>query len=1033
MESRARALERALERATSSNTTERVDAERAIARERSEIGYDLALVAISRASAARGTRQLALVLLKTSVKDADASANANANDDARRREREEVKRALIDDEWDECSRCRTARAMAIAAIALNDWPNEWAELTRALTGGARSRRTKNEVLGWLKTMEMIASDMDENTIESVGEELFPELLTLARTAEEEDVRRRATNAFAATMRALESLSGDAQRRARDSMIPYVGAWLDVVCAALDRVPNPRSFEQCATTMEALKSLSLAVRFFAKPMREALMPAIARGAALFHGMASVYAQYAEEEDQTTDGHASDGDEVSFESVAVELIELIIIIAEERTLNKILASSLSEMIYVVIGYMCMSSWQEEQWMDDPNQFVADEDDDFSTLRAACGLMLDSLSNRFGSSAVVALANAANRRMTESIAARIAGDQKWWRLREATLLVVGTMSDVVVSSAARAQKKGEPPPFDLASFLQTVFEVDLHESTALGAPFLRGRALWVAARVSVGVPQHMAGTVLAAAVRSLAPGLAAPLRIGACRAFAEFIPLTKPEVFAPHVRDIYTGLGMLLGESTEETLHLVLEALLVLIKADGAAAAAWLNALVPATLNIWAAHVTDPLLSADTTEIFEALAAVPACQPQLHAMLVPTLARVLASPDDQPDMLVEATLDLLTVILRPAGITEAKATHDACFRYVYALVMYRDDVGVMQGAAECMRAFLRAGNESMLEWGTGDNAVGGGDVLRAMFEAAARLLDPKLEDSASLYAAPFLCQMLRRLPTKVGPVLRDITAAVVARLRSSTQPNLSASLLTIFARIAHVDANAFINLLTSLPSGGDEPNAFHFVMRRWMEIQPDVHGAFDVKLTTSALGLLLNTQHAEMDAVAVRGCLVETESGRIRTRARAAAAGPEVWTQVPLPVKIVELLADVLLEYAESAPGAGADDADEWEDADDSADEDALDAGDDDDIDDDFPDENDDDGIHGDLFAQLLARGALGDFGPDDADQAEDPVNDVDLVAFIRAGVASLHFSGRLASLASACSPRHRRAIHDVISRQ
>ena len=57
---------------------------------------------------------------------------------------------------------------------------------------------------------------------------------------------------------------------------------------------------------------------------------------------------------------------------------------------------------------------------------------------------------------------------------------------------------------------------------------------------------------------------------------------------------------------GLGQLLSESSEEALHLVLEAMLVVVKADPAAAVQWQGALAPAALRIWSEHVTDPLLS-------------------------------------------------------------------------------------------------------------------------------------------------------------------------------------------------------------------------------------------------------------------------------------------------------------------------------------------------------------------------------------------------------------------------------------------
>ena len=48
----------------------------------------------------------------------------------------------------------------------------------------------------------------------------------------------------------------------------------------------------------------------------------------------------------------------------------------------------------------------------------------------------------------------------------------------------------------------------------------------------------------------------------------------------------------------------------------------------------------------------------------------------------------------------------------------------------------------------------------------------------DAAGRLLSPDLEDSGSLFAAPLLGQMLRRLPQQMAPLLPEVVSAVVTR---------------------------------------------------------------------------------------------------------------------------------------------------------------------------------------------------------------------------------------------------------------
>ena len=603
--------------------------------------------------------------------------------------------------------------------------------------------------------------------------------------------------------------------------------------------------------------------------------------------------------------------------------------------------------------------------------------TTVRATCGMLLHEMSGAFGGEEVEkanggsfsgALASAVKRRMDEAEAARVAGDSTWWKLREATLLAVGTLDDFIVETGRALSECGRYATFSAPGFLGLVLDRDLAPGSENSIPpFLRGRALWVAARLAPGAPPAAATAVLGAALQSLDPRAPAPLRVGACRALAQYVPLAPKDGLVPFLGPAYQGLGTLLesefnaGEASKaatsagaaaslandgdcETLHLVLEAMLVVVKSDAEAAAAWSGALAPATLRVWAAKVADPLLAADARDVLEALAAVPACVPSLHQLAVPTLSGVLASPDGQGPMLVESTLDLLAGLLKPAGVAEARAAHAACFRHVVALAVSSDDVGILQSCAECLRAFLRSGGVDSLVWGV-DGVGGGGEVLRSYLDAVARLLSPSLEDGACVFAAPLLGQMLRRLRGEIAPLLPEIVSAVVTRVACAKQPNLVASLMSIFARLVHTDCDALLGLLAQMPvppggtaeSGEDgvapSRNALELVLRAWCGYQPDVSGAFDIKLTTSALATLLASGNPALDGVGVKGELVietgEQGQAAIRTRAKARATGPDRYTTVPATAKVLELLADAVLEAQEAAlAGGGGGEEDEWE---------------------------------------------------------------------------------------------------------
>ena len=684
--------------------------------------------------------------------------------------------------------------------------------------------------------------------------------------------------------------------------------------------------------------------------------------------------------------------------------------------------------------------------------------------CGLLLDELCDRFGDVALVSLSTAASRRLQESEELRLKQDSDWWKGREATMLAVGVVADFALDNEAAAKEENKQANFSTIAFLHSVLERELTEGSGVNASnsFLVGRALWVAAKLAPGAPPSAAAAVLCASVGALAASAEAPLRVGACRALAQYVPVAPMESLRPLLGPIYQGLGGLL-ESHEQTraneqaqnaqsnaqtnvaypgdsddddsLHLVLEAMLVVVRADDEAAAAYNNALAPATLRLWASRVADPLLSATARDVLEALANIPACLPSLLTLAVPTLASVVQNPNGQPPMLVESSLDVMCVLLRPApcGGDTAKACHAACFAAVTQLAMTSDDVGVLQSAAECLRAFLRSGGTNSLAWGV--DGSGNGEVLRSYLDAAARLLSTEMEEGASVFAAPLLGQMLRRLPQQMAQVLPEVVTAIVSRARTAKQPNLVAALVPILARLVHTDTDALVAMLAARsapPVGSDEgegldgispaTTALDAAMRLWVTHQTDVQGAFDIKITVTALVLLLSSERsaAALASVAVRGSPVVSDTGEVpRTRSRARAAGPEQFHPTPVGNKILELLADAVLEIKEANSFANDEDH-EWED-----DEDA------DDDDDGGPAGRKQSGLFGgDLLERLMEKG-IDDADDDDLDEKEDPLWAIEVEPFLAERLRAMHQAGRLVPLASGLDQRRQQALMTLLS--
>ncbi|PKU87534.1 hypothetical protein MA16_Dca018065 [Dendrobium catenatum] len=95
-----------------------------------------------------------------------------------------------------------------------------------------------------------------------------------------------------------------------------------------------------------------------------------------------------------------------------------------------------------------------------------------------------------------------------------------------------------------------------------------------------------------------------------------------------------------------------------------------------------------------------------------------------------------------------------------------------------------------------------------------------------------------------------------------------------------------------------------------------------------QGEIQGAYQIKVTTTALALLLSSRHEELVKVNVNGHLIKSNAG-ITTRSKAKLA-PDQWTIIPLHAKIFSLLSDALVETQEQIldDDSGSDEDSDWE---------------------------------------------------------------------------------------------------------
>uniref|UniRef100_A0A803L7D5 Importin N-terminal domain-containing protein n=1 Tax=Chenopodium quinoa TaxID=63459 RepID=A0A803L7D5_CHEQI len=861
------------------------------------------------ASLTQASLQHAAVLLKQFIKkhwheDEDNFEHPIVASD----EKEVIRRLLLLCLDDTHRKICTAVSMAVASIAYYDWPEDWPELLPFLMKLINDQTNMNGVLGALRCLALLSGDIDDKAVPSLVPILFPCLLSIVSSPQiyEKSMRAKALSIVYSCTSMLGTMSGAYKAETSYLMSPMLQPWMEQFSAVLSHPVQPEDPDDWSIRIEVLKCLNQFVQNFPSATEKEFMSIVGPLWQTFVTTLKVYEQSSVEgtQDSFEGRYDSDGAERSLESFVIQVV----------------ANNLQELVYYTFGFMQITEQQTNAWSLDANQYISDEDDNMYNCRVSGVLLLEEIISSCGEDGLCALIDAARRRFIESQQQKADGFEFWWRIREAVIYAMASLSDQL-QEAEVCSSDG----FDLKKFIEQMIMEDIgagvHE-----CPFLYARVFSsvpkFSSMLSLGVIEHF----LFASLRAIGMDVPPPVKVGSCRVLSQLLSEAYKEALQPQILQLFSSLVDLLNHASEESLHLVLETLQAAIKSGHEASLSVEPIISPIILNTWVSHVSDPFISIDAIEVLEAIKNAPGCIEPLVSRVLPYIGPILSQPKQQPDGLVAGSLDLVTMLLKNAPGPVVKALYDVCFNPIIQIVLQSDDHSEMQNATECLAAFVCGGKNELLAWG-GDP----GFTMRSLLDALSRLLDPDLESSGSFFVGNYILQLILNLPSQMGQHIQDLVSALVRRMQSCEIAGLKNSLLLVFARLVHLSApnvGQFIDLLVSIPRDGDR-NSFAYVMSEWVKHQGEVQGSYQIKVTTTSLALLLSTRHVELAKNFVQGHLIQSTAG-ITTRSKAKSA-PEQWTVMPLNAKVIlALLADTLIEIQEQVTEHDEEDSD-WEEID------------------------------------------------------------------------------------------------------
>ncbi|KAG2383203.1 hypothetical protein C9374_004540 [Naegleria lovaniensis] len=756
----------------------------------------------------------------------------------------------------------------------------------------------------------------------------------------------------------------------------IGQTLNLILGEISK-PITNVNSDCSFKMECVKTMNILVKEFGKSLQDAVIHVLQSTCSSLGSEYEIYFKHAIlspnesgiATSQIAEKFDTEGESINFTTVICQQIELLATIVCNRQLSKILSANknnLVQLTYLLLGYCQLPQHLMELWEENPEQFVSEEDNQFSSysIRTACLKLLEDFNETYDTMAIESLLDAYNKRMQESQSLYLQNPNgsTWWKLREASLMSISSFTEF------RDHIEDNPKTFDLVSLIAQLVGNDLKVSSD-HLPFLKSRAIQCSSYFLNQISNSKLFTVNLGMIKELfityvnhmTENQPIPIRLYSCQATARVFCLEK---------ELLGTLLSSFGLSRDELLHGILASMCKLVNDIGdepmyiplESIAVFVNFLpqvvIPHSETVISIMLTqlnkfsnDRTIASDIINVFDKLAEIPETEAQLVNNVVPKISQILTSSATAttPDF-IENLLDLSRTIIIHAKKEDILTVLNILYPSLMNLGFSNDEPAWIQKITEL-------------------------SSFQFLLEYIGRLLQPNFNDSAAFGVGELVTEIFAKLgPALNMDIIGQIIKACVLKLSISNDLLFIQSIVFIFAKLFHhQDIVQMFSLLESITNVKDYENGLTCVLSKWAYNQQFFFGLYKLKVTSTALAKVLQTGDARLTSVNVAMEVKESTTG-YRTRSKKIKE-----RQVPFVLYAFMLLIDAYIRALEAKEeekneatfegmmyGGGFDDEDPF--------------------------------VPQDEYLNQLAQGG-GDFSDDEGDEddtlsSKDPINNVDL---------------------------------------
>jgi hypothetical protein len=263
--------------------------------------------------------------------------------------------------------------------------------------------------------------------------------------------------------------------------------------------------------------------------------------------------------------------------------------------------------------------------------------------------------------------------------------------------------------------------------------------------------------------------------------PIRLNSCRSLSRVFGEISSEMISEFLPSIMVGISKLFSIANEDTIHIVIESLDILISKHPECLKYSGSNFLLSLLSTLQTYSKDNLIKIDILYVFESVVRIEGglknvnlyLFKELNEQVVPLIVQVISNFEKNEVTLVDSCIELIGIIMD--GQVDLDLLKIS-FLPLMKLLKSTQDENLLQSGTETLRAIIHVSHSVLPQLTFNDS-----NALQLILEFISKMLHSS-SDSACMYVSALVIELIKKLGTVLKDILPNILKVILERLSNS-----------------------------------------------------------------------------------------------------------------------------------------------------------------------------------------------------------------------------------------------------------